>query len=106
MIDIHNELSSAQSQQISPTQPITATSSPTLSYLYLLSHLSKSLIKQAENEVNAHPESAYPLAKIVLGLCLSGHCLLGEVLMARLVKKCCWVVPYYPAKEPVSQASG
>lgn len=75
------------------------TTNPSVQYMYTLSHLSKCLIRQSENEVSAKPEAAYPLAKVVVGLLLRGHAALGEILMARLVKKCCWVVPFYPPRE-------
>ncbi|ORX33992.1 GLE1-like protein-domain-containing protein [Kockovaella imperatae] len=69
-----------------------------LSYSYLLSHLSKALIKQAESEVSAKSEAAFPLARVVIGLLLRGHAALGEIFFARLVKKCPWVVPHYPGR--------
>jgi len=72
-----------------------------VAYLYLLSHVSKSLLHQAENEVLAKAEAAFPLAKLVIGLMLRGHAALGEILIARFVKKCPWVLPFYPAKRQV-----
>lgn len=71
-------------------------------YGYLLSHLSKALIKQAENEVSAKAEAGFPLARVVLGLILRGHGAFAQVLYARLVKKCPWVVPYLPSRAEVS----
>lgn len=62
----------------------------------MLSHLSKGLIKQAENEVSAKADAAFPLARIVVGLIMRGHGAFADVLMARLVKKSPWVIPYYP----------
>ena len=67
-------------------------------YLYLLSHMSKSILKQAESEVSAKPDAAYPLARVVVLLLLQGHVAFGEILFARFVKKCPWVVPYYPSR--------
>lgn len=64
------------------------------------------MIKQAESEISAKPEAAYPLAKITIGLFLRGHRALGDVLFSRLVKKCCWVVPYFPPKQSVSGMKG
>lgn len=72
---------------------------PSPQYAYLLSHLSKSLIKQAENEVSAKADAAFPLARIAVGLILRGHGALASVLVARLVKKCPWIVPYWPRRE-------
>lgn len=71
-----------------------------LAYAYLLSHIAKSLLHQAQNEVLAKAEAAFPLAKLVIGIMLRGHAALGEFLIARFVKKCPWVVSYYPAKQP------
>ncbi|KAE8215833.1 hypothetical protein CF327_g958 [Tilletia walkeri] len=68
-------------------------------YTWILNHLSKCLIRQAEQEVGARVSTAFPLARVVVWLILSGHEELGEVLMARLVKKCCYVVAFWPQKE-------
>jgi len=67
-------------------------------YTWILNHLSKCLIRQAEQEVAAKVNTAFPLARVVVWLILSGHVELGDVLMARLVKKCCYVVGYWPSK--------
>lgn len=101
--EIEDNLNKALPQPPTLANPITSASSPPQLYGYLLSHVSKSLIKQAEAEVNAHPEAAFPLAKIVVGLLLRGHAMLGEVLFGRLVKKCPWVVPFWPAKQEVGR---
>lgn len=74
-----------------------------LSYGYLLSHTSKAFIKQAENEIAAKADAAFPLARVVLGLLLRGHAAFGQMLFARMVKKCPWVVPYYPRRQEVSR---
>jgi nucleoporin GLE1 len=74
-------------------------------YAYLVSHLSKALIKQAESEVSAKAEAAFPLARVVLGLILRGHAALSDILFARFVKKCPWVVPFYPSKQQVSSTT-
>ncbi len=71
-------------------------------YVWILNHLSKCLIRQAEQEVAAKQDSAFPLAQVVSWLLLGGHEELGNVLMSRLVKKCCWCVGFVPAREPVS----
>lgn len=55
-------------------------------YLWVLNHLSKCLIRQAEQEVSVKIDTAYPLARLVLWLLLEGHKELGDMLMARLVK--------------------
>ncbi|SNX82689.1 related to GLE1 - RNA export mediator [Melanopsichium pennsylvanicum] len=67
-------------------------------YTWILNHLSKCLIRQAEQEVAAKQDTAYPLARVVVWLILLGHTELGEVLMARLCKKCPWVIPVWPGR--------
>lgn len=67
-------------------------------YYYLISHTAKALVKQAEGEVDGNPEAAFPLARIILGIMLRGHAAFGTVVFARLVKKCPWVVPYWPQR--------
>lgn len=67
-------------------------------YTWILNHLSKCLIRQAEQEVAAKQDTAFPLARIVSFLLLQGHAELGDVLMARLTKKCPWVLGYCPVK--------
>ncbi|WVQ98199.1 hypothetical protein IAU59_005321 [Kwoniella sp. CBS 9459] len=98
--DIHNILSQQLPSPPSPSTPTTLSDSTPRAYAYMLSHLSKALIKQAESEVNAKPDAAFPLGRIVMGLLLRGHAALGEVLFARFVKKCPWVIPYYPKRQP------
>lgn len=67
-------------------------------YDWMLNHLAKCLIRQAEQEVAARQETAYPLARTAMGLMLLGHGALGDVLMARLVKKCPYVLGYIPER--------
>lgn len=71
-------------------------------YVWVLNNLAKALVKQAEQEVTAKLSTAYPLARVVVGLLLRGHTELGEVLMARLVKKCFWITGWWPPRQPVS----
>lgn len=52
--------------------------------------------------MTAKPSAAFPLARLVVGLMLMGHAdSFGDVLAARLVKKSCWVVPFWPARKQV-----
>ncbi|WWC86751.1 uncharacterized protein L201_001629 [Kwoniella dendrophila CBS 6074] len=97
--DLHAILSEQLPSPPSASTPISLNDDISKAYEYLLSHLSKALIKQAESEVNAKADAAFPLARIVLGLLLRGHAALGEVVFARFVKKCPWVIPYYPARQ-------
>ncbi|WVQ83181.1 hypothetical protein IAT38_005320 [Cryptococcus sp. DSM 104549] len=93
--DIHDALCQQLPAPPSTASPITLTDDIPRPYAYLLSHISKVLIGQAQEEM-----APYPLAKIVLGLMLRGHAAFGEILFARFVKKCPWVVPFYPARVP------
>ncbi|KDN37806.1 hypothetical protein K437DRAFT_270753 [Tilletiaria anomala UBC 951] len=69
-------------------------------YIWILNHLSKCLIRQAEQEVAVNQSAAFPLAQVVSWLLLEDHVELGTVLMSRLVKKCCWCLPYLPLPSP------
>ena len=73
-------------------------------YYWMLNHLSKCLIRQAEQEVAARQETAFPLARLIMGLLLRGHAALGDVFMARLVKKCPWVLAYIPERASQDEA--
>lgn len=84
----------------SPANPTKMDASSSVPYLYLLSHASKTFIRQAETEVSARTEAAFPLARIIVSLILHGHAAFGEVLFARFVKKCPWVIPHCPRKQP------
>ena len=103
---IHQGLSEQLPNEPSPSSPMVLDANTPKAYAYLLSHLSKALIKQAESEVSAKAEAAFPLARVVLGLILRGHAALSDILFARFVKKCPWVVPFYPNKQPVSSKNG
>lgn len=47
-------------------------------------------------------DTAFPLARVVRWLIDGGHEKLGEILMARLVKKCPWVLGFCPERKEVS----
>jgi len=59
------------------------------SYAYLLSHLSKALIEQAESEVYSKAEAAFLLARVVLGWIQRGHAALSDIFDAHAVLKEC-----------------
>ncbi|KAF8331480.1 GLE1-like protein [Cantharellus anzutake] len=62
-------------------------------YIALLYVLSKAFLKQAEEEVTAKPDTAFPLAHVFVGLLEKGHFQLGNVFMAKLVQMSShWVV--------------
>ncbi|OWZ66618.1 hypothetical protein AYX14_05912 [Cryptococcus neoformans] len=97
--DIHDLLIQQLPSPPSAASPIQFNPDIPKTYAYLLSHVSKVLITQAQSEITSKPASAFPLAKVVVGLMLRGHAALGDVLFARFVKKCPWVVPFYPAPQ-------
>jgi nucleoporin GLE1 len=87
-----------QAQQIA-TALTNLQSAGSQTYVWGLNHLSKALIKQAETEVTARLEVAFPLARLVHALISQhNHAQLGDVLMARLVKKCFWITGAYPPR--------
>lgn len=69
-------------------------------YEWVLNHLAKCLIRQAEQEVAVKLDTAYPLARLVLRIMVAGRHSegLGKVLMARLVKKSPWILGYVPTR--------
>lgn len=71
-----------------------------LAYTWLLNHLAKAFIKQSETEITAKLSTAYPLARVVVGLLIIGHSELGDVLMARLNKKCFLLSGHLPRRQP------
>jgi nucleoporin GLE1 len=73
-----------------------------VAYFYMLSQTAKYVIQQAGSQVEANPSAAFPIARIIMGVMLRGHAAFGTVLYARLVKKCPWVVPYWPVRNEVS----
>ncbi|KAL7422743.1 Nuclear pore complex nucleoporin component [Cryptotrichosporon argae] len=83
----------------SPASP-TALDAVPAPHAYLLSHLAKALIKQAEGEVAAKADAAFPLGRIAIILLVRGHAAFADVLVARLVKKCPWVIPFFPQQGP------
>ncbi|WRT64642.1 uncharacterized protein IL334_001576 [Kwoniella shivajii] len=107
IVRVSNDLHAILVQQLpsppSPSSAVVLDENIPKTYAYLLSHLAKALIKQAESEVNAKADAAFPLARIVMGLLLRGHGALGEILFTRFVKKCPWVIPFYPNR-PVNQS--
>lgn len=69
------------------------TKSNQLAYLWVLNFIAKALVHQSETEVRVKPESALPLAKLALALMIR-YPELKELLMARWVKKCPFVIGY------------
>ena len=73
-------------------------------YLWSLNLLSKKITEMAGN--NSEPDLSpvtYALAQIVVSLLLADHTAFGDILMARLVKRCPYIVPFFPSKGTVSR---
>lgn len=64
-----------------------------LMFKFLLNFTAKAIVHQAENEVRVKPESSVPLAKLTLFL-MQTFSELQELLMARFVKKCPFIIGY------------
>lgn len=96
----NSHLTSAQTSDISDilNEPKSLHGDQSPAYIWLLNHLSKCLLRQAEAEVSAKVTTAFPLARLVVSLVVSDHPRLADILMGRLVKKACWIVPFYPRK--------
>lgn len=82
-----------QSIQMELFNLIDQTKSNQLAYLWILNFIAKALVSQSETEVRVKPESALPLAKLSLSLMIR-YPELKELLMARWVKKCPFVIGY------------
>ncbi|AJV11534.1 BMC_2a_G0007160.mRNA.1.CDS.1 [Saccharomyces cerevisiae] len=75
------------------TQLINDTKGDSLAYHWILNFIAKAVVHQAETEVRVKPESALPLGKLTLYL-LVQFPELQELFMARLVKKCPFVIGF------------
>ncbi|KAK9387606.1 GLE1-like protein-domain-containing protein [Lipomyces mesembrius] len=64
-----------------------------LCYNWLLNFLSKSIVSQAETETTVSPMSAFPLGTLAVYM-MSKHDKLRDLLIARIVKKCPYVIGY------------
>ncbi|KAK9373879.1 GLE1-like protein-domain-containing protein [Lipomyces chichibuensis] len=64
-----------------------------LCYNWLLNFLSKSIVSQAETETTVSPMSAFPLGTLAVFM-MSKHDKLRDLLIARIVKKCPYVIGY------------
>ena len=71
-------------------------------YLWCLNLLSKKIIEMAgnNNEPDLSPVT-YALAQVVVALLCADHAEFADIFMARLVKRCPYVVPFYPARGQV-----
>ncbi|KAK9237410.1 GLE1-like protein-domain-containing protein [Lipomyces kononenkoae] len=64
-----------------------------LCYKWLLNFLSKSIVSQAETETIVSPMSAFPLGTLAVFM-MSKHDMLRDLLIARIVKKCPYVIGF------------
>lgn len=64
-----------------------------LAYLWILNFIAKAMVHQSETEVRVKPESALPLGSLALNLLIKYPELL-DLLMARFVKKCPFVIGF------------
>lgn len=71
-------------------------------YQWSLNLLSKRIIGMANmsNDADLSPVT-FALAQLVVALLVAGHADLGDILMARFVKRCPYVIPYYPMRSTV-----
>ncbi|KAL3230131.1 mRNA export factor GLE1 [Nakaseomyces bracarensis] len=83
LVSIQNELSHLIDQ----------TKEDQLSYLWILNFIAKAIVHQAETEVRAKPEASVPLARLTLYLMVR-YPEFNELLMARFVKKCPFVIGF------------
>ncbi|AAS50661.1 ABL110Wp [Eremothecium gossypii ATCC 10895] len=72
---------------------IDATRSNMIAYRWILNFIAKAIVSQAETETRVKPETAVPLATLTLHL-LCRYPELHELLLARVVKKCPFVIGY------------
>ena len=68
-------------------------------YELLMYLAAKKIVKQSEMEVSVKQDSAFPLAILAVHLS-SKHPAFQEVLFGRMIKKCPYIVPMYPRKQP------
>ncbi|CCC69247.1 hypothetical protein NCAS_0C02570 [Naumovozyma castellii] len=74
-------------------QLIDQTKANSLAYQWILNFIAKAAVHQAETEVRVKPESALPLGKLILSLLIT-YPELKDLLMARFVKKCPYVIGF------------
>lgn len=74
-------------------QLVKQTQAATLSYQWTLNFIAKAMVHQAETEIGVKPENSVPLAKLAIFL-LEQFPELSDLLMARFVKKCPYVIGY------------
>ena len=69
-----------------------------LLYTWLLNNMAKQIVKQSETEVSVNFNKAFPLATLAC-LLICDHPELLKLILARMMKKCPYVVPRYPKRE-------
>lgn len=72
----------------------TSTTNPSpLAFKWILNFVAKAIVHQSESEIGVKPESALPLARLTIFL-LNQFPELSDFLMARLVKKCPYIIGF------------
>lgn len=79
--------------QIELQQLVKQTKSSDLSYQWTLNFIAKALVHQAETEIGVKPENSLPLSRLTIYL-LQEFPELSDLLMARFVKKCPYIIGY------------
>ncbi|CDO92368.1 unnamed protein product [Kluyveromyces dobzhanskii CBS 2104] len=82
------------------TQLVDQTKANPLAFKWILNFISKAIVSQAESEARVKPESALPLGRLAVNL-LAVYPELKEFLLARLIKKCPFVIGYTCSIETV-----
>ena len=75
------------------TSLVDQTKANPLAYKWILNFISKAIVSQAESEARVKPESALPLGKLAINL-LAKYPELKELLLARFIKKCPFIIGY------------
>jgi len=81
-------------QAVEVGDKMVASGSHPLGRLYCMDLLARKFVKQGEDQVSAHFESAFPLAIVIVSL-WSEFPDFGKLLMAQFHSKCPYLVPYY-----------
>ncbi|KAJ1656401.1 hypothetical protein IWQ61_004025 [Dispira simplex] len=68
-------------------------------YKFVLNKMAKGVIQQVASEVSVHNNAAYPLAHLCV-LMFQAQPKFLDVLLARLIKRCPYIVPAYPNQCP------
>ncbi|KAI9286403.1 GLE1-like protein-domain-containing protein [Umbelopsis sp. AD052] len=68
-------------------------------YEWIMNFTAKALVEQAETEVTVKPSTAYPLAHVTV-LLATKHAGFMDIVIARLIKHCPYIIPRYFDDDP------